>query len=314
MTSSDMKRRTVCLAVMAVFALSASANAQLVINVNMYASNGGNQNPQDANILDGPGGGLGEVWNQFNTKTGSDLLDAAGATTSVGFSNNVGTGWAWSNPDLKLVLAGRAQFGKGADFTHTVNGLTPGSLYDVWIASYAHNTTAYERAAGEWSTTNPTTTVGVQIIDCRDPNNRIGDQWVYGVNYVQFENVEADPNGEIAFLSDAWDFDPLVVDGNEWRLPLNGWRIEEVSTALVGDTNGDGIVDATDYIALKTHLGQGSGATLADGDLDEDGDVDWADLDAMVTAINAAGGAVPEPATMCLLTFGALAIIRRRRK
>ena len=89
------------------------------------------------------------------------------------------------------------------------------------------------------------------------------------------------------------------------------------SLGIPGDTNGDGVCDATDYIAVKTHMGQGSGATLADGDFDVDGDVDWDDLQTLLAGLSAAGGAdgatIPEPATLALLAFGALAVVRRRK-
>lgn len=210
-------------AVMALALAAGSVNAA-IINVNMYASNGGNQNPQDVNVLVGPAGGLGETWNQSNATSGSALLDSTGAVTTVGFSNNVGSGWAWGSPDLKLILAGRAQFGKGADITHTINGLTPGFLYDVYIASYAGNSSVAERAVGEWSTSNTTTTVGPQMIDGRNGLN--GTTWEYGINYVLFEDVQVDSNGEIVLVADAWDLTPDP--GDEWRLPLNGWQLVEV--------------------------------------------------------------------------------------
>ena len=104
-----------------------------------------------------------------------------------------------------------------------------------------------------------------------------------------------------------------------------GWS--DASVALVGnaimlsfgsngDADGDGDVDAADYIALKTNMGQATGATQAEGDFDGDGDVDWYDLQILQDnygAGSAASGTIPEPATLGLLAFGALAVIRRRR-
>ena len=86
---------------------------------------------------------------------------------------------------------------------------------------------------------------------------------------------------------------------------------------LNGDADSDGDVDAADYIALKTNIGQASGATLADGDFDDDGDVDWEDLQILQDNYGAgspgAPGTIPEPATLGLLAIGAIAVIRRRR-
>jgi hypothetical protein len=87
-----------------------------------------------------------------------------------------------------------------------------------------------------------------------------------------------------------------------------------------GDTNGDFVVDATDYIALKTNFGMTTGATLAQGNFnaDIDGDVDWADLQILMANFGTRGvggaPAVPEPGSVMLLMFGAAALLKRKRK
>ena len=91
----------------------------------------------------------------------------------------------------------------------------------------------------------------------------------------------------------------------------------ELSGSIPGDADENGVVDASDYIVLKTNIGQASGATTADGDFDEDGDVDWHDLQLLQAhygETNEGAGAVPEPATLGLLAIGAMALIRRRRR
>lgn len=145
MTIGSRSKIVLTLAV-AMALLATTANAAM-INVNNY-NNKGTPTPEDPTALAGPAGGLGDTWNQFNTKTnGSALLDSAGATTSVGYSLNAGDAWNWGAPDLAMLHGGLTHFGKGADTTFTINGLTPGSLYDVWVASYAHNTDLGERAS-----------------------------------------------------------------------------------------------------------------------------------------------------------------------
>ncbi len=82
-----------------------------------------------------------------------------------------------------------------------------------------------------------------------------------------------------------------------------------------GDADGNGVVNAADYIALKTHIGQGAGATLADGDFDGDGDADRDDLQILQDHFgdtSAGAGTIPEPATLSLLALGGLAVLRRR--
>ena len=87
---------------------------------------------------------------------------------------------------------------------------------------------------------------------------------------------------------------------------------------VTGDTNGDLVVDAFDFMALKQNFGTESGALLGEGDIEgEDGDVDWDDLSFLMTNMSTPGGALsttPEPATLGLLAIGALAMLRRRRR
>ena len=117
-----------------------------------------------------------------------------------------------------------------------------------------------------------------------------------------------------------WDFSDIdvVVD-----LGLTtGFRVYVTGIAggLAGDADENGVVDAADYIALKTNMGQPSGAVLADGDFDKDGDVDWYDLQILQGNYGAgsagAPGTIPEPGSAILLMFGAavrLGGLRRRR-
>jgi autotransporter-associated beta strand protein len=83
------------------------------------------------------------------------------------------------------------------------------------------------------------------------------------------------------------------------------------------DTNGDGVVDPADYIAMKQNFGLTGGATLGQGDVDGDGNVDWDDLQVLMTNFGAGSGTAPtttpEPCSAILLMFGAAALLRRRR-
>ena len=110
-----------------------------------------------------------------------------------------------------------------------------------------------------------------------------------------------------------WDISGLsIVDDLAGRVYITGTGL----TAMIGDADDNGVVNAADYIILKTNIGQATGATTADGDFDGDGDVDWNDLQLLQAhygETSGAGGTIPEPATLGLLAIGAVAVLRRRR-
>ena len=89
-----------------------------------------------------------------------------------------------------------------------------------------------------------------------------------------------------------------------------------VPRALLGDANGDSVVDAADYDWLKQHFGL-SGDEAAGANLDGLGTVDFADLQILMNALNTSGAPAtntPEPCSAMLLVFGAAALLKRKRK
>ena len=88
-----------------------------------------------------------------------------------------------------------------------------------------------------------------------------------------------------------------------------------VTTAIPGDTDGDGDVDINDLSTLAANWDQ-CGKTWADGDFTGDGCVDINDLSLLASNWGAgtAAAQVPEPATLSVLALGGLAMLRRRRR
>ena len=92
------------------------------------------------------------------------------------------------------------------------------------------------------------------------------------------------------------------------------------SAYLITDATNDGVVDAADYVAMKTNMGMTEGATWEQGDFNGDGVVDDYDLSLLNYCMylndyfGLQGTSVPEPASLMLLTLGGVAVLRRRRR
>jgi hypothetical protein len=129
-----------------------------------------------------------------------------------------------------------------------------------------------------------------------------------------------------------WDLDVFTFDrfgfvqrstGNVTNNPTNTYNVvfsnvdytggTEAEVALLGDFNSNGTVDGVDLGIWETNFG--TGTTLATGDADGDGDADGNDFlvwQANITAPPVA--AIPEPATIAMLTVAAIGLGLRGRR
>ena len=229
--------RTLALAASAAF-VTQVVTAQ-TINVNFT----GNESPPPAESgLAGPDGGMGTSWNQFNGPDSPGLLvDSTGAATAVAIDTNFGLPNTLDTPAINLTMlrGSVTDFGKSADNkTVTITGLIGGGLYDIWLVTLrnqpfqpANPNPGTEQYVGWWSTANPTTSPGDQLVDARGATVNT-TTFVEGYNYLLFENVEATGAGNIVFTGVAG---PLL-DGsdNSSRLGLNGLQIKDAVTVVAG--------------------------------------------------------------------------------
>jgi T5SS/PEP-CTERM-associated repeat protein len=111
---------------------------------------------------------------------------------------------------------------------------------------------------------------------------------------------------------------PALTGGMRWNLDFTQNAVV-LSVVTTGDYNGNGIVDAADYVVWRNLLGQSSAGLAADGD--GSGNVDAADygiwrshFGSVVGTASGAVAAVPEPAVWALLTISLLLSPRRYRQ
>ncbi|QDT67884.1 Chondroitinase-B precursor [Planctomycetes bacterium MalM25] len=110
------------------------------------------------------------------------------------------------------------------------------------------------------------------------------------------------------------EFDALVLslDNN-----LTDEELDALFDVLLGDYNGDGLVDAADYTVWRDQNGQSGPGLAADGDGDGDVDADdrliWLNAYGSSDATSASA-AVPEPSTLVALPALILASLGRSRR
>jgi len=111
---------------------------------------------------------------------------------------------------------------------------------------------------------------------------------------------------------------------------FDGWHIYEygnghmhdnlsASAVVLGDFDGNGVVNGLDIPGFKAALADPAGWWAANGtnfdpdllgDFDANGAFNGLDIPGFKNAV--AGAAVPEPVTLALLAMGAAAVLRRR--
>jgi hypothetical protein len=147
----------------------------------------------------------------------------------------------------------------------------------------------------------------------------------------------------LAVLTGLHDFGPNAVNrGMLWNAAEGRWDIDdwvftytvdgvesvfygdiELTGELPGDTNRDGVIDAWDIqriLAANSYL-HGGGWNWEKGDFNGDGFVNWTDIQMILDHDQYDSGMgpmlmamVPEPATLALMSAGAIALLRRRRR
>ncbi len=212
------------------------AGDQPLINVNFNswvpAHNPG-PGIEDASALVGPAGGLGTFWNQFASHSSTNtIFDSAGEATTVTVSTDFTEGrYDGTGPSLRMLRSTLVDHGRGQDRMLTILGLEPGGSYHIWIVSHRHQSPTRERQKGTWTALNSTISATTQEVDGTDGALN-GSSFVAGVNYVWFENVVADAEGQIRFRGKGADIAGGADD--DYRNHLSGLQIQVAEPVELG--------------------------------------------------------------------------------
>ncbi len=234
--SSCRKVLTLLAVVAATVASGKSAEAEL-ISVNFEAFTPNVLSPEVESTLSGPAGGLNTQWNQFAAPSSSGVLvDSTGTPTSVSFTTDFSEGRRGENANVLPIFNSTLTYFPRTFQTRdlTIDGLEADSLYDVWLVAYRDQNdfnNGQERLSGTWSTTNSTTSLSSQLLDSATTQSDLAFQ--EGVNFILFEDVQADGDGTIVFTGEStfrMGADPGDGDANDYhRLGLSGFQIQRAA-------------------------------------------------------------------------------------
>lgn len=152
-----------------------------VINVTL----GDNLSP----TLNGPLGGAGTTWNDWNS-AGTFLKNSTAAATPVCFiTNAVGPHGDWWC-DTELLTAGVHTPGATTGGI-IITGLAPSASYDLAVASSQGGSSS----ATTFTLSNGSAMPGTQAVGV--PSSSYGDVWLQELNFAAWQDVAADQDGEI---------------------------------------------------------------------------------------------------------------------
>jgi autotransporter-associated beta strand protein len=277
--------------------------------------------------LKGSGTVTGVFWNKDGKVpyASANMTVGNGSTLSPG--NSTGTltvvdakeTWAGGGTYAWQLLNTTGEAGTDWDLTAVTNGLgvtsnlavtaTAGSKFNIALQTLSGIAPDVQGTAGDWTANDPHSwkiASSAGAITGWDVDDDAASD-LFNIDTTNFvgagtgSSFNVSKTGNDVFLNYVPSSGPIVV---------------------LGDTNEDGVVDAADYIAIKTNFGlTGTGITKFQGDLIDNDIVDWADLQELMAHFGDTSGApaamtmnnTPEPATLGLLAIGALAVIRRRQ-
>lgn len=144
----------------------------------------------------------------------------------------------------------------------------------------------------------------------------IGGQSITHTDTVAFDGTfESGPTGDYILFKNITGNEftlTSVADAVSFRAPINAIEIVP-AIGLVGDADGDGVVDIADFDLIRGNF-LNTVAAGQDGDLDFSATVDLVDFRIWKNAFGGGGpNSVPEPSTIAMLFLGGAGFVLARR-
>jgi len=286
-------------------AANAYTGATLVSAGTLALSGAGAINTTSGITVNGPTAAFMQNSSATNTRTFTLTRGTLGGTGTISTAITIGPNVTIAPGDRTLVApeAGTLTIANAVDLT---GGATEMRLF---------STAANDSDVLMQSTTGGLTYGGIlKVVAVGSLAFAAGNNW----DLFEFDSR----NGTSVFSNDSefgtvgGTYLPLLAPDKKWSFNYGTGVLSVAWGIMPGDTNGDWVVDAADFINLKKNFGAGVGGGVGVGNFDNTGTVNWADLSTLMTNMGTGGPApatTPEPATLGLLAIGALAVLRRRR-
>jgi len=290
--------------------LNTYTGATLVSAGTLAVSGAGHINTTSGITVNGPTAAFMQNSSVASTRTFTLTQGTLGGTGTISTAITIGPNVTLAPGDRTLVAPAKGVL----TITNAVNlaGGTTGGTTEMRLFSTAAN----DSDVLVQSTTGGLTYGGIlKVVAVGSLAFAAGNNW----DLFDFDSQSGSFSNNSEFGTVGGTYLPLLSIGKKWSFDYGTGVLSVVLSILPGDTNGDWVVDAADFITLKKNFGQSANSGPSYGDFNNSGATDWNDLQILMGAMGGGAGAgqsptVPEPATLGLLAMGAMAVARRRKK
>ncbi len=265
--------------------------------------------------LNGVGRNTSALYRPFDAQTGLVHFEvfysgqmSESSFRSVSLRDSSGTTpeypWDGGSPDLAAMVGTSMKYNDPGDrqkWFFAYDGSSPAGDSRVW--SYDHEVLKenHYKIVIDANVGTQTYDATVNLVDI--------DTLVVGAEVASWSSL--------SFANTVSDISRVFVQSFDSASRWDNFLIEDAGLPLPGDVDGSGYVDGTDRDLIIANWGK-SPATRGDGDLNSDNAVTGLDYTEVITYWNTGTpgepGAIPEPATICLLALAGTVLLAGRRR